>query len=97
MKEKLRYYLGVYGYKYRLEIRAELAGLSWTFCWLLMIPLSYLSGFYVLQVIVKESGGLNGWGSGEAAFLFGLSMFSHGLQDLFFIRTRVLEELIQEG
>ena len=97
MKEKLRYYLGVYGYKYRLEIRAELAGLSRTFCWLLMIPLSYLSGFYVLQVIVKESGGLHGWGSGETAFLFGLSMFSHGLQDLFFIRTRVLEELIQEG
>lgn len=97
MKEKLRYYLGVYGYKYRLEIRAELAGLSRTFCWLLMIPLSYLSGFYVLQVIVKESGGLHGWGSGETAFLFGLSMFSHGLQDLFFIRTRVLDELIQEG
>ena len=97
MKEKLRHYFSVYGYKLKLEVRHELDDISWTFCWLLMIPLSCCAGFYVLWVILEQGGGLNGWGSGEAAFLFGLSMFSHGLQDLFFIRTRSVDELIRFG
>ena len=97
MKKKLRHYFSVYGYKLRLEVRHELEDISWTFCWLLMIPLSYCAGFYVLWVMLEQGGGLNGWGSGEAAFLFGLSMFSHGLQDLFFIRTRSVDELIRFG
>ena len=56
MREKLRHYFSVYGYKLRLEVRHELEDISWTFCWLLMIPLSYCAGFYVLWVILEQGG-----------------------------------------
>ncbi len=65
MKEKLRHYFSVYGYKLKLEVRHELDDISWTFCWLLMIPLSCCAGFYVLWVILEQGGGLNGWERGS--------------------------------
>lgn len=95
--DKVRYYLSVFTFGFRLSFKKELQYASYTFCWLIMIPLSCFSGFYVLKVIMDSSGDLNGWTFGQVAFLYGLSLFSHAFQDLLFIQTRWIDERILNG
>ncbi len=95
--ETIKHYLSVFGFSFRMALKAEMEYVSYTFCWLLMIPISCFSGFYVLKVIMEKSGDLNGWTFGQVAVLYGLSMFSHAFQDMFFIQTRGIENKILEG
>lgn len=96
MKE-IRHYLSVLFYNYKIGIQSEMEYISYTFSWLLMIPLNVLSGYYVLKVILDQRGTINGWQLGQIAFLYGLSLFSHGFQDMFFIQTRNMDARILRG
>lgn len=95
--EKIRHYFSVFIYDFRLSFIKNMEYVSYTVCWMIMIPLSCFSGFYVLKVIMDSSGSLNGWTFGQVTFLYGLSMFSHAFQDLLFIQTRWIDDAILEG
>lgn len=95
--KKIKHYLSVFGYAFRMAAKSEMQYISYTVCWMIMIPLSVFSGFYVLKVIMEQAGELNGWTFGQVAFLYGLSMFSHAFQDLLFIQTRWIDETILRG
>lgn len=93
----IKHYLDVLKYSIHLSIQRELEYSSYTFCWLLMIPIQTFSGVYMLKVILDRVGSLNGWTFGQVAFLYGLGVFSHGLQDLLFIQTRFIENNVIRG
>ncbi len=97
MLEKVKHYLDVLIFSAILAIKRGMEYISYTFCWLLMIPLEIFSGVYVLKVILDRVGTLNGWSFGQVAFLYGLGVFSHGFQDLFFIQTRHIENHVIQG
>ena len=95
--KKIKHYISVFNYSFWMSLKMEMEYVSYTFCWLLMIPISCFSGFYVLKVIMDKSSSLNGWSFGQIAVLYGLSMFSHAFQDMFFIQTREIEYSILTG
>jgi len=95
--ETLKHYFSVLLYNYKLEIKREMEYISYSLMWFVMIPVSALSGYYVLKVILDQSGTINGWNLGQIAFLYGLSLFSHGFQDLLFIQTRHIDSAILMG
>ena len=74
MLEQIKYYLGVMFYNFKLEILKELEYAIYSIAWLIMIPLSVFSGYYVLWLMTQQNGNINGWTIGELAFLYGLSM-----------------------
>lgn len=97
MLKAIKHYLEVLRYSAVIALKCQMEYLSYTLCWLLMIPIQIFSGIYVLKVIMDRIGSLNGWTFGQVAFLYGLGVFSHGLQDLFFIQTRHIEYSVLRG
>lgn len=97
MRKKICHYWEVLKYSAGLRLKVELEYSSYLFCWMFMIPLEIFSGIYVLKVVMDRIGMLNGWSFGQVAFLYGLGVFSHGFQDLFFIHTRYIENCIIQG
>jgi len=97
MGEKIRHHLEVLRYSAVLAFKSECEYSSYLFCWMFMIPIQLFSGVYVLKVIMDRVGALNGWEFGQVAFLYGLGVFSHGFQDLFFIQTRHIEHYMLQG
>ena len=97
LRERIGHYFDVLRYSMVLALKSEMEYSSYTFCWLLMIPIEIFSGFYVLKVLLDRVGTLNGWTFGQVAFLYGLGVFSHGFQDLFFIQTRHIEHYVLRG
>lgn len=95
--ETIKHYLSVLGCSFQVALKSEMEYVSYTFCWLLMMPISCFSGFYVLKVIMEKSGSLNGWSFGQVVVLYGLFMFTHSFQDMFFIQTRWIEGSILSG
>lgn len=97
MLKAVKHYLEVLKYSAVIALKSEMEYISYTLCWLLMIPIQIFSGVYVLKVIMDRVGNLNGWTFGQVAFLYGLGVFSHGLQDMLFIQTRHIEYGIIRG
>lgn len=95
--KKIRHYLQVFQYSAYLAVRREMEYSSYLFCWMFMIPIELFSGVYMLKAIMDRIGTLNGWTFGQVAFLYGLGVFSHGFQDMFFIQTRHIENYVVEG
>lgn len=93
----LKHYLSVIAYSYKIGLKRDMEYFSYQICWFIMIPLSSFSGYYVLKLITDQNGNINGWSLGQIAFLYGLSLFSHGFQDLFFIQTRHIDEYVING
>lgn len=97
MIEKIKHHWEVLKYSAILAFKRECEYSSYLFCWMFMIPIEIFSGFYMLKVIMDRVGELNGWTFGQVAFLYGVGVFSHGFQDLFFIQTRWIESDVLEG
>lgn len=97
MLEGIKHYYEVFKYSAIIALKREMEYSSYRLCWLIMIPLQIFSGVYVLKVILDRIGTLNGWTFGQVAFLYGLGVFSHGLQDMFFIQTRHIESDVIRG
>ncbi len=74
-----------------LEYPANIIG------WLLSNPIQFIVGFATIQFVVKEFGTINGWGYGELAFLYGLSVISHALSMIFFVRGWFMGYFVIEG
>lgn len=95
--EKIKHHWEVFQYSAVLAFKAECEYTSYLFCWMFMIPIQIFSGVYVLKVLMDQVGELNGWTFGHVAFLYGLGVFSHGFQDMFFIQTRHIEGCVLRG
>jgi len=65
--------------------------------WLLSNPIQFLVGFATIQFVVKEFGSICGWGYGELAFLYGLSVISHALSMIFFVQGWFMGYFVLEG
>lgn len=55
--------------------------------YLIANPIQFIVGFATIKFVVAEFGTIAGWGYGELAVLYGMSVVSHALFVIFFIRT----------
>lgn len=54
--------------------------------WLLSNPIQFILGFATIKFVVEEFGSIAGWGYGQLAFLYGISVISHALSMIFFVQ-----------
>ncbi|WP_373232143.1 ABC transporter permease [Cohnella sp.] len=94
---EVRHYLTVFGYYAKLAIQRQLEYPLFLISWLLMIPIQYFSGIWMLKIIVDRFQPLSGWGFEDLAFLYGLGLLSHGLVVVFFITTWHTENAVLRG
>jgi ABC-2 type transport system permease protein len=97
MLETLKHYVSYALYCLKLSVQLQMEYATYMVCWLIMIPIQFFSGFYMLRLLIEKVGALNGWGYPEVAFLYGLALMSHGFQDLLFIQTRNIEYMVLYG
>lgn len=93
----LRHYASVAACFARLAIQRQLEYPLFLVSWLLMIPIHYFSGIWMLKIIVDRFQPLNGWDFPELTFLYGLGLISHGLFVVFFINTWSIDRLVIQG
>lgn len=74
-----------------LEYPANLIG------WLIANPVQFIIGFATIRFVVEQFGTLKGWTYEELAFLYGMSVLSHGLSIIFFVQTWYLGYLAMDG
>lgn len=74
-----------------LEYRAGILG------WLLANPIQFVVGFATIQFVVSEFGTIAGWEYGQLAFLYGISVISHGLNVIFFYPSWDMGWYVVEG
>ena len=65
--------------------------------WLLANPIQFLVGFSTIKFVVAEFGTIAGWGYGELAVLYGISVMSHALGVIFFIRCWYMGYYVIDG
>jgi ABC-2 type transport system permease protein len=93
----VKHYFSVFGYYAKLAIQRQLEYPLFLVSWLLMIPTMYFSGIWMLKIIVDRFQPLAGWSFNDLAFLYGMSLLSHGLVVIFFIPTWGTERTVING
>ncbi|MEX1307666.1 MAG: ABC-2 family transporter protein [Eubacteriales bacterium] len=74
-----------------LEYPTSLAG------WFISNLMQFGIGFAIIKFVVDQFGTLQGWGLGELAFLYGLSVLSHGVSVVLFVPTWYMGSRIVDG
>lgn len=74
-----------------LEYPANLIG------WLIANPFQFIIGFATIRFVVEQFGTLKGWAYEELAFLYGMSVLSHGLSIILFVQSWYLGYLAMDG
>ena len=74
-----------------LEYPANMLG------WLLSNPIQFILGFATIKFVVEEFGSISGWGYGQLAFLYGISVISHALSMIFFVQGWFMGYYVIEG
>ncbi len=93
----LRHYLSVSGCLVRMALQAQFEYPLFLVSWLLMIPIQYFSGIWMLQVLVERFHDLAGWTFPQLAFVYGLGLLSHGVMIVLAIQTWNIEFYVNEG
>jgi ABC-2 type transport system permease protein len=93
----VRHYYSVAVCFARLAVQRQLEYPMFLVSWFLMIPMTYISGVWMLKIIVERFHALNGWEFPQLAFLYGLGLLSHGLVVVFFINTWHIDNMVIEG
>lgn len=65
--------------------------------WLISNPIQFLVGFATIKFVVEEFETLADWNFEELAFLYGMSVLSHGLSVIFFTKTWYMGWTILHG
>lgn len=81
----------------KYNIQSGLEYPAYLFSWLISNPLQFLLGLYMIRVVVQNFSMLGGWTYEEIAFLYGLSIVSHGLAVVFFIQTWQMDLYVTRG
>lgn len=97
MLSTLKHYGSVAACFARLAIQRQLEYPLFLFSWLLMIPIQYFSGIWMLKIIVDRFQPLNGWDFPELAFIYGLGLLSHGILVVLFINTWHMDNMVIHG
>ena len=97
MQKKIRHALSVGYWQLKLDALASFQYFSFTIVWFFMIGISAFSTFFVLKAILDRVGLINGWDFPQISMLIGLSLVSHGFEDMFFIQNRYIENQVLEG
>jgi ABC-2 type transport system permease protein len=97
MATTMRHYFSVAVCFARLAVQRQLEYPLFLVSWLLMIPIAYFSGLWVLKIITDRFQSLNGWDFSHLAFIYSLGQFSHGLLVVFFITTWYIDSMVIEG
>jgi len=74
-----------------IEYPSNLAG------WLISNPIQFILGFATLKFVVSSFGEINGWNYASIAFLYGISVISHGLSMIFFVQGWFMGYYVIEG
>lgn len=74
-----------------MEYKASLLG------WLIANPVQFIVGFATIKFVVEEFGVIDGWDYGQLAFIYGISVMSHGLNCVFFHSSWNMGRWIMEG
>jgi ABC-2 type transport system permease protein len=93
----LRHYYSVAACFARLAIQRQLEYPLFLFSWLMMIPIQYFSGIWMLKIIVDRFQPLDGWGFPELSFIYGLALLSHGIMVVLFINTWHMDHMVING
>lgn len=97
MFKSIKHYLQVAYAQMRLDSKSNWIYKSYLVPWLLGIPIEMFSGFYVLKAIMDRVGVISGWSFPQVAFLYGISVITHGMEDLLFIQGRNIDRRIIRG
>jgi ABC-2 type transport system permease protein len=93
----IQHYLSVASCFTRMAIQRQLEYPLFLFSWLLMIPIQYFSGIWMLKIIVERFQPLNGWDFPELTFIYGLGLISHGIMVVLFITTWQIDHMVING
>jgi len=97
MLSVLRHYGSVAACYLRLTFQQQLEYPLFLVSWMLMIPIQYFAGIYLLKVIIDHFRHLNGWTYPDLVFIFGLGLLSHGLMVVFFINSWMIGRMVIDG
>lgn len=93
----LRHYTSVGFFFAKMAIQQQLEYPLFLVSWLLMIPISYFSGIWMLKIIVDRFQPLKGWDFPDLAFIYGLGLLSHGMMVILFITTWQMGRMVIQG
>lgn len=97
MLGRIKHYASVGAILLRQSIQAWMEYPVSLMGWLLANPIQFLVGFATIRFVVEQFETLQGWGYEQLAFLYGLSVLSHGLSIVLFIQTWYLGYLVING
>jgi ABC-2 type transport system permease protein len=93
----LWYYVKLGAFHLKIAVMAGLEYPVNLITWMISNPVQWIVGFATIYFVVAEFGTLNGWTYEEIAFLYGLSVLSHGLSVCVFIQTWGMGRNIIQG
>ncbi|MGN0598295.1 MAG: ABC transporter permease [Oscillospiraceae bacterium] len=85
--KKLKHYLSVALLSARLSVQSCFEYPAAFIGWLISNPIQFLVAFATIRFVVMEFNDLAGWDYKQLAFLYGVSILSHGLSVIFFSKT----------
>ena len=97
MYQTLRHHASVAFCMARLTIQGQLQYPMFLLSWAVGIPIQSFVGIWLLKTMVQQFDSLAGWTFPQLAFLYGLSLVSHGLQVIFFIQTWFVSDYVTNG
>lgn len=100
MKDVLKtiaHYLSVTGYTIKMSVLSVLEYPAGIVGWLISNPIQFIVGFATIKFVVMQFGEINGWGYGQLAFLYGISVVSHALSMIFFVQGWFMGYFVIEG
>lgn len=93
----IRYYVSVAAAFTKLSIQSELEYPFMLIGHVLANSIQWVVGFATIKFVVDQFGSIGGWGYETLAFLYGMSVLSHGLAVVFYIQTWYMGYSVIEG
>lgn len=97
MIKKIKYYISAATALTRLAIQSRLEYPFMLIGYVLANCIQWGVGFAAIKFVVDSFGSLGGWGYESLAFLYGMSVLSHGLAVVLFIQTWYMPYCVVEG
>lgn len=97
MIKNIKYHVSVAAAMTRLSIQSRLEYPFMLIGHVLANCVQWVVGFATIKFVVDSFGSLGGWGYESLAFLYGMSVLSHGLAVVLFIQTWYMPYCVVEG
>ncbi len=97
MIKKIKYHVSVAAALTRLAIQSQLEYPFMLIGHVLANCVQWVVGFATIKFVVDSFGSLGGWGYESLAFLYGMSVLTHGLAVVLFIQTWYMPYCVVEG